>query len=323
MTAVRGSAAPGASRAAPPLRPQPRYALDHLEALEAEAVYVLREVAGQLERPVLLFSGGKDSATLLHLAEKAFAPGPIPFPILHIDTGHNFPEVLAFRDRLAAELGAPLLVRSVQDSIDRDRVAEPSGPDRSRNRLQSVTLLDALEELRADCAVGGARRDEERARAKERIFSFRGAHGGWEVKTQRPEVWSLLNGRVHRGEHIRAFPLSNWTEMDVWEYIEAESIELPSIYFAHEREVVERDGLLLPVSPWLALRGDERPARATVRFRTVGDMLSSGAIRSSARTPRQVMLENLRLPVSERGSGRADDRISDSAMEDRKVEGYF
>ncbi len=308
-------------RGAPPATP--RYALEHLEALEAEAVYVLREVAGQLDRPLLLFSGGKDSAVLLRLAEKAFRPGPFPFPILHIDTGHNFPDVLAFRDRRVAELGERLVVRRVQDSIDRGRVAEPVGSDRSRNRLQSVTLLDALADLQADCAIGGARRDEERARAKERVFSFRGPGGAWDPKAQRPEPWSLLNGRVRRGEHLRAFPLSNWTELDVWEYVDVEGIELPSIYFAHEREVVARDGFLLPTSPWLDLRAGEVEERATVRFRTVGDMLSSGAIRSTARTPREVVAENARIPVSERGSGRADDRVTDAAMEDRKKEGYF
>lgn len=286
-------------------------------------MYVLREVAGQLERPVLLFSGGKDSAVLLRLAEKAFRPASFPFPVLHIDTGHNFAEVLDFRDRTVRELGERLIVAKVQDSIDRGRVAEPSGPDRSRNRLQSVTLLDALAELGADCAIGGGRRDEERARAKERVFSFRGQGGQWEPKAQRPELWSILNGRVSRGEQIRAFPLSNWTELDVWEYIDAESIPLPSIYFAHEREVVERDGFLLPTSPYLGLRPGDAPRTETVRFRTVGDLLSSGAVRSNARTVRQVIVENIAIPVSERGSGRADDRITEAAMEDRKKEGYF
>ncbi len=284
---------------------------------------MLREVAGQLEHPVLLFSGGKDSAVLLRLAEKAFRPGPFPFPVLHVDTGHNFPEVLAFRDGRMAELGERLIVERVQDSIDRGRVAEPIGPDRSRNRLQSTVLLDAIAEHRFDCAIGGARRDEERARAKERVFSFRGEAGQWDPKNQRPEVWSLLNGRIRRGEHIRAFPLSNWTELDVWEYIDSERIELPAIYFAHEREVIERDAFLLPASPWLELRDGERPEPATVRFRTVGDMLSSGAVRSAARTVAEVIVENARIPVSERGSGRADDRVSDAAMEDRKKEGYF
>ncbi len=284
---------------------------------------MLREVAGQLEHPVLLFSGGKDSAVLLRLAEKAFRPGPFPFPVLHVDTGHNFPEVLAFRDGRMAELGERLIVERVQDSIDRGRVAEPIGPDRSRNRLQSTVLLDAIAEHRFDCAIGGARRDEERARAKERVFSFRGEAGQWDPKNQRPEVWSLLNGRIRRGEHIRAFPLSNWTELDVWEYIDSERIELPAIYFAHEREVIERDAFLLPASPWLELRDGERPEPATVRFRTVGDMLSSGAVRSAARTVAEVIVENAHIPVSERGSGRADDRVSDAAMEDRKKEGYF
>ena len=310
--------------AAAALRDHPTaYSVGHLDSLEAESIYILREVAGQLERPALLFSGGKDSAVLLRLAKKAFRPGPFPFPVLHIDTGHNFPEVLDFRDRRMAELGERLIVRRVQDSIDRGRVAEPAGPDRSRNRLQSVTLLDAIAELGIDCAIGGARRDEERARAKERVFSFRGPAGQWDPKNQRPEVWSLLNGRLHRGEHIRAFPLSNWTELEVWEYIDRERVELPSIYFAHEREVVQRDGFLLPTSPWLDVRRDERPVLAAVRFRTVGDMLSSGAVRSTAATVREVIAENARIPVSERGSGRADDRVSDAAMEDRKREGYF
>ena len=298
-------------------------AIHHLDALEAEAIYVLREVAGQFERPALLFSGGKDSAVLLRLAEHAFRPGRLPFLIVHVDTGHNFPEVLAFRDRRMAELGARLVVGQVQVSIDRGRVAEPSGPDRSRNRLQSVTLLDTIAEHRIDCAIGGGRRDEERSRAKERVFSFRGESGEWDPKNQRPEVWSLLNGRVARGEHVRAFPLSNWTELDVWEYIDREGLVLPSIYFAHERAVVARDGFLLPVNPWSPLREGERPFVASVRFRTVGDMLSSGAVRSSARTVREVIVENARIPVSERGSGRADDRMSDAAMEDRKREGYF
>src|SRR2546425_3038511 len=225
-------------------------ALDHLGALEAESVYILREVAGQLERPVLLFSGGKDSAVLLRLSEKAFRPGPFPFPVLHVDTGHNFPEVLDFRDRRMAKLGERLIVRRVQDSIDRGRATDPAGPDRSRNRLQSVTLLDAIAELRFDCAIGGARRDEERARAKERVFSFRGPAGQWDPKNQRPEGWSLLNGRLHGGEHIPAFPPSHWTELEVWEYVDRERVELPSIYFAHEREVVQRDEFLLPTSPW-------------------------------------------------------------------------
>lgn len=320
MTSLPTMAAPDAAL---PLVAPRRFALDHLDALEAEAVYVLREVAGQLERPVLLFSGGKDSAVLLRLAEKAFRPGSFPFPILHIDTGHNFPEVIAFRDRRVGELGERLVVRTVQATIDSGRTSEPAGPDRSRNRLQSVTLLDAIAELHADCAIGGARRDEERARAKERILSFRGQGGAWDPKAQRPEPWSLLNGRVHRGEHVRAFPLSNWTELDVWEYVDVEGIELPSIYFAHEREVVARDGFLLPTSPFLDLRPGEIPEHATVRFRTVGDMLSSGAIRSCARVPREVIAENAGIPMSERGSGRADDRVTDAAMEDRKKEGYF
>jgi sulfate adenylyltransferase subunit 2 len=299
------------------------YILDHLDALEAEAIYVMREVAGQLDRPVLLFSGGKDSTVLLRLAEKAFRPGPFPFPVLHIDTGHNFPETLEFRDRRLAELGERLIVRRVQDSIDRGRVAEPTNGDRSRNRLQTVTLLDAIAEFGFDAPIGGARRDEERARAKERIFSFRNEAGQWDPKNQRPEIWSLLNGRLRRGEHIRAFPISNWTERDVWEYIEREELDLPALYFAHRREVVERDGLLLAVSPYLPLRRDEVPGTAEVRFRTVADMMSTGAVRSTARTVRDVIAENVGSTQSERGATRADDRVSDAAMEDRKRDGYF
>ncbi|MCK4178082.1 sulfate adenylyltransferase subunit CysD [Aciditerrimonas ferrireducens] len=296
--------------------------LDHLEELEAHAVFVLREVAAECERPVLLFSGGKDSAVLLRLAEKAFRPGRFPFPLLHVDTGHNFPEVLAFRDRRVAELGETLLVASVQESIDRGRVPDP-GPGGSRNRLQSVTLLDAIAEHRFDACIGGARRDEDKARAKERVLSFRDAFGQWDPRRQRPELWHLYHGRVRPGEHLRAFPLSDWTELDVWRYIEREGLDLPSIYFAHRRAVVERDGMLLAVSPWVQPRPGEVVEEASVRFRTVGDATCTGAVRSLAATVAEVVAETAAARVSERGATRADDRTSETAMEDRKREGYF
>jgi sulfate adenylyltransferase subunit 2 len=297
--------------------------VSHLEALEAEAIHVIREVAAELERPVLLFSGGKDSIVLAHLARKAFRPAPMPFPLMHVDTGHNFDEVLAYRDRFAADLGAELLVASVQESIDRGRVVEETGPRASRNRLQTVTLLDAIEEHGFDAAFGGARRDEERARAKERILSFRDDFGQWDPRRQRPELWSLYNGRVRKGEHVRVFPLSNWTELDVWEYIAAEGLELPSIYFAHERDVFARDGMLYAVSPWVSLSDDEVPFTASVRYRTVGDMTCTGAVRSHAGTLEEVVDEIAATRITERGETRADDRVSEAAMEDRKREGYF
>ena len=283
----------------------------------------MREVAAEFERPVLLFSGGKDSLVLLRLAEKAFRPGRFPFPLLHVDTGQNFPEVIELRDRRVAELGERLIVASVQRAIDEGRVTEETGPHASRNRLQTRTLLDALAEHRFDAAVGGARRDEERARAKERVFSVRDETGSWDPKRQRPEIWNLYNGRIRRGGHIRVFPLSNWTELDVWRYIEQERLELPSIYFAHEREVFERDGMLYAVSPYTPLLGGETPVRASVRYRTVGDMTCTGAIRSGARTLAAVVAEIAVSRITERGETRADDRVTEAAMEDRKREGYF
>ncbi len=300
----------------------PTSRLGHLDALEAEAITILREVTAECERPVLLFSGGKDSAVLLHLAAKAFRPGPLPFPVLHVDTGHNFPEAIEFRDQRVAELDARLIVASVQDSIERGRVPDP-GPTGSRNRLQSVTLLDAIAEHRVDAAFGGARRDEDRARAKERVLSFRDAFGGWDPRNQRPEPWGVLNGRVRPGEHLRAFPISNWTELDVWRYVERERIELPSLYFRHRREVVERDGMLLATGGPVVVRPGEVPFVETVRYRTVGDMSCTGAVPSAAATVAEVIAETVASRVSERGATRADDAVSDAAMEDRKREGYF
>lgn len=297
--------------------------VDELRALEAEAVHIIREVAAELERPVLLFSAGKDSIVLLRLAEKAFRPAPLPFPILHVDTGHNFPEVLDFRDRLVAATGHRLIVASVQESIDRGRVAEDDGPGSSRNRLQTRTLLDALEENRFDAAFGGARRDEERARAKERVLSFRDEFGQWDPRSQRPEPWSLYNGRIRRGEQVRVFPLSNWTEIDVWRYIELEKLALPSIYFAHDRQVFERDGILLGLSEHTIPTEDELVQRLRVRYRTVGDLTVTGAVRSDADDVAGVIEEIAAATVSERGETRADDRTSVAAMEDRKREGYF
>ena len=297
--------------------------LSHLEELEAEAIHIMRELAAELERPVLLFSGGKDSIVLLRLAEKAFRPGKFPFPVMHVDTGHNFPEVIEFRDRRVAELGEQLLVASVQESIDKGRVVEESGPRASRNQLQTTTLLDAMEEHRFDAAIGGARRDEERARAKERIFSFRDDFGQWNPRAQRPELWNLYNARVRRGEHVRVFPISNWTELDVWQYIAREELELPSIYFAHEREVFKRDGMLYAVSDFVERMDGEEPFSASVRFRTVGDMSCTGAVASAAATLEDVVTEIAATRVTERGETRADDRASEAAMEDRKRVGYF
>ncbi|MCW2971377.1 MAG: sulfate adenylyltransferase, small subunit [Solirubrobacterales bacterium] len=300
-------------------RPQ----LSHLRALESEGIHVMREVAAEFERPVLLFSGGKDSIVLLRLAEKAFRPAPFPFPLMHVDTGHNFPEVIEYRDRRVAELGERLLVASVQESIDRGRVVEETGPRASRNRLQTVTLLDAIAEHGFDAAFGGARRDEERARAKERVFSFRDEFGQWDPKNQRPELWNLYNGRIRKGEHVRVFPLSNWTELDVWEYIDSEQLEVPSIYFAHKREVFNRDGMLYAWREGTELIDGEEVFSDTVRYRTVGDMSCTGGVRSDAATLEEVVLEIAATRITERGETRADDRVSEAAMEDRKKAGYF
>jgi sulfate adenylyltransferase subunit 2 len=298
------------------------HGVDHLDLLESHAIFILREVAAESERPVLMFSGGKDSAVLLHLAAKAFRPGGFPFPLLHVDTGHNFPEVLDFRDKRVAELGERLLIASVQDSIDRGRVADP-GANASRNRLQAITLLDAINEHGFDAAIGGARRDEDKARAKERVLSFRDAFGQWDPKRQRPELWQLYQGRVQPGEHVRAFPLSDWTELDIWHYIAREEIELPSVYFAHRRPVVERDGMLLALSEWVHPRPTERTETTSVRFRTVGDATCTGAVRSTAVTIEEIVAEIATSRLSERGATRADDRFSETSMEDRKREGYF
>ena len=297
--------------------------LTHLEVLEAEAIHIMREVAAELSKPVLLFSGGKDSIVLLRLAEKAFRPAPFPFPLMHVDTGHNFPEVIAFRDRRVAELGERLVVASVQESIDRGRVVEETGPRASRNRLQTTTLLVAIEEHEFDAAFGGARRDEERARAKERIFSFRDDFGQWDPRRQRPELWSIYNGRIRKGEHVRVFPLSNWTELDVWQYIAKERLEVPTIYFAHEREVFRRDGMLYAISPHVQLIDGEEPFTESVRYRTVGDMSCTGAVRSTATALHDVVAEIAATKITERGETRADDRVTEAAMEDRKVAGYF
>ncbi|HEY5192298.1 MAG TPA: sulfate adenylyltransferase subunit CysD [Solirubrobacteraceae bacterium] len=300
-------------------RPQ----LSHLRALESEAIHVMREVAAEFERPVLLFSGGKDSIVLLRLAEKAFRPAPFPFPLMHVDTGHNFPEVIEFRDRRVAELGERLIVASVQESIDAGRATEEKGPRASRNQLQTVTLLDAIAEHKFDAAFGGARRDEERARAKERMFSFRDDFGGWDPKSQRPELWNLYNGRIKKGENVRVFPISNWTELDVWEYIDQEQLEVPSIYFAHEREVFRRDGMLYAWREGTELIEGESVVTETVRYRTVGDMSCTGGVRSEAVTLQEVVTEIAATRITERGETRADDRVSEAAMEDRKKAGYF
>ncbi|WP_067472385.1 sulfate adenylyltransferase subunit CysD [Nocardia amamiensis] len=299
------------------------YELPHLDTLEAESAHIFREVAATFERPVLLFSGGKDSVVMLHLAAKAFWPAPLPFPVLHIDTGHNFDEVIAYRDATVARLGLRLVVGRVQDDIDAGRVVEETGPRASRNRLQTTTLLRAIQEGSFDAVFGGARRDEEKARAKERVFSFRDEYGQWDPRRQRPELWNLYNGRHRPGEHIRVFPLSNWTELDIWNYIAAEGIELPALYYAHRRLVVQRDGMLLAHTRFLELLDGERPYEATVRFRTVGDATCTGCVESTATTPAHVVAEVAAARVTERGATRADDRISEAGMEDRKREGYF
>jgi sulfate adenylyltransferase subunit 2 len=291
--------------------------------LESEAITIIREVAAEFERPVLLFSGGKDSVVMLQLAIRAFAPARLPFPVMHVDTGHNFPEVIEFRDRVVARSGVELIVASVQESIDKGRVREDTGPRASRNSLQTVTLLDAIAEHRFDAVFGGARRDEERARAKERVYSHRDEFGQWDPKNQRPELWGLYNARHRRGEHIRVFPLSNWTELDIWRFIEEREVELPSLYFAHSREVFLRDGMLMAVNPYLPLLDGEAPFRETVRFRTIGDATCTAAVASEARTVADVVAETSVARVTERGATRADDKISEAGMEDRKRKGYF
>jgi sulfate adenylyltransferase subunit 2 len=303
--------------------PRSDYLMSQLDVLEAESIYIMREVAAEFERPVLLFSGGKDSIVMLALAERAFWPAKIPFPVMHVDTGHNFPEVIDYRDRRVAEIGVRLVVASVQDSIDAGRVVDETGRWASRNRLQTTTLLDALAEHKFDAVFGGARRDEERARAKERVFSFRDEFGQWDPKNQRPELWNLYNTRIRRGEHIRVFPLSNWTELDVWHYIAREGLEIPSIYFAHSRMVFEREGILLPDHEVVPRGADEPLFEARVRYRTVGDMTCTGAVESAAVSVDDVIAEIAATRITERGQTRADDRASESAMEDRKREGYF
>jgi len=300
-----------------------QYQLSEIQSIEAQSIHIIREVAAEFERPVLLFSGGKDSVVMLRLAQKAFWPGRIPFPVMHIDTGHNFPEVLEFRDRFVSEVGAKLVVASVQESIDSGRVAEEAGANPSRNRLQTRTLLDAINEHRFDAVFGGARRDEEKARAKERVFSFRDEFGQWDPKNQRPELWSLYNGRHRVGEHIRVFPLSDWTELDIWEYVADEKIDLPSIYYSHRRQVFRRDGMLLSIGPHVQPRDDEEVFEATVRYRTVGDMTCTGAVESFAASHEEIVIEVAASRLTERGATRADDRVSEAAMEDRKREGYF
>jgi len=300
-----------------------QYHLDYLEQLESEAIHIMREVAGQFERPALLFSGGKDSITLVHLAVKAFRPGKFPFPLVHIDTGHNFPEALGFRDKLVAEIGENLIVRKVEDTIKQKNLTEQKGKFASRNGLQTYTLLDIIEEFKFDALIGGARRDEEKARAKERIFSVRDEFGGWNPKLQRPELWNIYNGKIHKGENVRAFPISNWTELDIWNYIKREQIELPSIYFAHERDVIEYQGQLVSVSQHIKLDGTDIITRKKVRYRTVGDMTCTAAVKSNAEDIDGIIREIVAAKTSERGETRIDDKVSEAAMEDRKKGGYF
>lgn len=300
-----------------------RSQLDYLDQLESEAIYILREVAGQFEKPALLFSGGKDSITLVHLALKAFRPGKFPFPLVHIDTGHNFPEALDFRDRLAEEIGEKLVVRKVEDTIKAKRLKETTGKLASRNALQTFTLLDTIEEFEFDACIGGARRDEEKARAKERVFSIRDEFGGWDPKRQRPELWNIYNGKISKGENVRVFPISNWTELDVWNYIRREKIELPSIYFSHEREILEYEGQLIATSEFIRIDEGDKISNKRVRYRTVGDMTCTAAVESSASTIDDIIREITATRISERGETRIDDRISEAAMEDRKVNGYF
>ncbi len=299
------------------------YRLDYLEQLEAESIHIFREIAAQFERPALLFSGGKDSITLVHLARKAFAPGPFPFPLVHIDTGHNFPEALAFRDELATQVRARLIVRKVEDTIRQRNLTEPKGKFASRNWLQTYTLLDCIEEFEFDACIGGARRDEEKARAKERIFSVRDEFGQWNPKLQRPELWSIYNGRIHKGENVRVFPISNWTELDIWNYIRKERIGLPSIYFAHEREVIDHEGQWVALSPYVNLDPADIVMKKKVRYRTVGDMTCTAAVESEAGTLDEVIDEIIATRISERGETRIDDKVTEAAMEDRKKGGYF
>lgn len=300
-----------------------KYQIDYLDQLESESIHILREVAGQFERPALLFSGGKDSITMVHLALKAFRPGKFPFPLVHIDTGHNFPEALNFRDALVAGIGERLIVRSVEDTIRHRQLTPPGGKFSSRNALQSFTLLDTIEEFGFDACIGGARRDEEKARAKERIFSVRDEFGGWDPKRQRPELWNIYNGRIRKGENVRAFPISNWTELDIWNYIRRENIALPSIYFAHEREVIDYEGQWVAVSPYIRLDAGDRVQRRKVRYRTVGDMTCTAAVESSASVIDDIIREITATRTSERGETRIDDKVSEAAMEDRKKNGYF
>ncbi|NCI49661.1 sulfate adenylyltransferase subunit CysD [Sediminibacterium roseum] len=300
-----------------------KYRLDHLDQLESEAIHIMREVAGQFEKPALLFSGGKDSITLVHLALKAFRPGKFPFPLVHIDTGHNFREAIDFRDALAAEIGEKLIVRKVEDTIKQQNLSEPRGKFASRNALQTFTLLDAINEFKFDACIGGARRDEEKARAKERIFSVRDEFGQWDPKLQRPELWNTYNGRIHKGENVRVFPISNWTELDIWNYIKRENIPLPSIYFAHDREVLEHEGQLVAVSEFIRLDETDTTSTRRVRYRTVGDMTCTAAVESSASTIDDIIAEIIATKTSERGETRIDDKVSEAAMEDRKKSGYF